>query len=228
MIQPLFAATLSVLIHTGALPEPGEAASEPQQPPRTDQTTNPAAEPAAKLEQPLKVGDTFPSFTLRNEKGQPVSLADRLATGPVVITFYRGTWCPYCIKALDTIEESIPEINALGATVWAISPQTPEYAVDLREKTGVSYELLVDKDNKLADRLALMFTIDAATEQTYRTRYKLDVGKYNNSKSWQLPVPATYVVDKDSKVRYAWTDKDYTKRAPVSEVLAALKTITED
>lgn len=219
MIQPLFAATLSLLIHAGELPEPGAA------------SPNPAAQPAApavKREHPLKVGETFPNFTLTDENAQPVTLADRLATGPVVITFYRGTWCPYCIKALDTIEESIPEINELGATVWAISPQKPEHAVDLREKTGVTYELLVDTDNKLAERLALMFTIDPETEEKYRTKYNLDVGGYNGSNLWQLPIPATYVVDTEGKVRYAWSNKDYTKRAPVSEVLAALKTITED
>lgn len=219
ILQPLFAATLALLIHAGERPEPSET---------TSVTAAHASDPAAKLDHPLKVGDTFPNFTLLNEKAKPVSLADRLATGPVVITFYRGTWCPYCIKALDTIEESVPEINQFGATIWAISPQKPEHTVDLREKTGVSYELLVDKDNKLADRLALMFTIDAATEQTYRTRYKLDVGGYNNSKTWQLPVPATFVVDKAGKVRYAWSDKDYTKRAPISDLLAALKMISED
>jgi peroxiredoxin len=166
MIQPLFAATLSLLIHTGELPDPGSANPEP-----TPQT----AIPAIKREHPLKVGETFPSLTPLNEKGRPVSLTDRLATGPVVITFYRGTWCPYCIKALESIEESLAEINQLGATVCAVSPQKAEHAVDLRKKIGVSYELLVDKDNKLADRLALMFTIDPETEETYRTRYKLDV-----------------------------------------------------
>ncbi len=228
MIQPLLVATLSMLIHAadpnapsaapGAAPSPETAHPQPQDPPVA----------APKLERPLKVGETFPNFTLHNEKGEPVSLAQRLASGPVVITFYRGTWCPYCIKALDTIEESVPEINRLGATVWAVSPQQPEHAADLREKTGVSYELLVDKDNTLADRLALMFTIDPATEETYRTRYKLDVGGYNGSNLWQLPIPATYVVDTDATIRYAWTHADYTKRAPVSEVLAALKSIAED
>jgi peroxiredoxin len=219
MIQPLFAATLSILIHTGEPPE--TRAPAPSAAPQTDDA-------APKREHPLKVGEIFPNFTLPNEKGEPVTLAERLATGPVVITFYRGTWCPYCIKALDTIEESVPEINRLGATVWAVSPQQPEHAADLREKTGVTYELLVDADNKLAHRLALSFTIDPETQETYRTKYGLDVGGYNGSNLWQLPVPATYVVDTDGKVRYAWSDKDYTKRAPVSEVLAALKTIAED
>ena len=185
-----------------------------------DSPASPETRPV-KREKPIAKGETMPGFELRNEKGETVRLADALQAGPVVVTFYRGTWCPYCVKALDSIDESVAEINELGAQVYAISPQLPEHVVDLREKTGLTYELLVDTDNKLAERLGLMFTLDADTIEQYK-KYGIDVGALNGADEWQLPIPATYVIDTDGAIRYAWTDEDYRKRAPVSAILKTL------
>lgn len=192
---------------SGAAPEPASKSSE-----------------TMKRDKPLGQGEVMPDFVLKNEAGEKVKLSDALAKGPVVVTFYRGTWCPYCVKALESIETSVSQINDLGGTVYAISPQTPENVVDLREQTGLSYELLIDDDNTLAERLGLMFELDEKTVELYRT-YGIDVAKANGTDSWQLPVPATYVIAPDGTVRYAWTDADYRKRAPVSKILGALKSI---
>lgn len=175
-----------------------------------------------KMEKPPAKNDVLPDFRLVNDKGESVLLSEQLAKGPVVITFYRGSWCPYCVKHLGTVEESTAQINQLGATVLAISPESPDHAVDLRERLGLSYQLLVDKDNRLADALGLMFTLDDATVERYK-KFGLDIGASNGSETWQLPIPATFVVDKDRVVRYAWTDADFTKRADSAVVLKTLR-----
>lgn len=169
----------------------------------------------------------MPEFTLKNAEGEDVKLSEALANGPIVLTFYRGKWCPYCVKALESLETSVSQVNELGATVYAISPQTLENTVDLREQTGLSYELLVDEDNGLAERLGLMFELDAKTVERYRG-YGIDLPVANGTDSWQLPVPATYVIDTDATVRYAWTNEDYRKRAPVSLILRTLRSIQRD
>lgn len=209
MVALAAAIPLSVPNQPGSLPGPID-------------TTSPVSAEFEKRETPPKASDILPDFRLVNAEGEALLLSDQLAKGPVVITFYRGSWCPYCVKQLDSIEESVVEINELGATVLAISPETPDHAVDLREQLGLSYQLLVDKDNKLAEALGLMFTLDEATIKRYK-EYGLDIGASNGSETWQLPIPATFVVDKDRVVRYAWTDKDYTKRAKSAVVLKTLR-----
>lgn len=176
---------------------------------------------------PLGQDEAMPAFTLMNEKGESVSLTTAMANGPVVVTFYRGSWCPYCVKALKSLDQSVGDINDLGATVLAISPETPENSIDLRKQTGLSYELLVDHDNKLAEKLGLMFTLDAKTVERYG-KYGIDLPKSNGTTEWQLPIPATYVIDTDGTVRYAWTDEDYSKRAPTSRILSTLRQIKND
>lgn len=216
MLHTITIAALSVLTTSG-LPTSGALEAG---------TSVRASEPDTR-DTPLGQGETMPDFTLRDAQGESVSLADALAKGPVVITFYRGAWCPYCVSALKSLESSVGDVNDLGGTVYAISPQTPEHAIDMRDQTGLSYELLVDEDNKLATQLGLMFTLDEKTIKKYR-KYGIDVPESNGTDSWQLPIPATYVVDTDGTVRYAWTDEDYTKRAPVKKILKALETIQQD
>lgn len=187
-----------------------------------------AQEPAAETrEKPLGLGELMPEFTLLNADGEQVSLGAALADGPIVLTFYRGKWCPYCVKALKSLETSVADVNTLGATVYAISPQTLENTIDLRKQTGLSYELLVDHDNALAEQLGLMFELDAATIERYRG-YGIDLPAANGTETWQLPIPATYVIDTEGVVRYAWTNEDYSERAPVSKILATLRDINED
>ncbi len=211
----------SLLLTSGAATaaEPNSARGNPQ--------TTETSETPARRDKPLGVGERMPAFTLFDAEGKPVVLADQLARGPVVVTFYRGSWCPYCVKALGSVEESVAEINKLGATVLALSPETPDQAIDLRERLGLSYELLVDSENRLADRLGLMFTLDDATIEKYRG-YGIDVARSNGSQRWQLPIPATFVLDKDGIVRYAWTEEDYTKRAPAKAVLGTLRALGDD
>ena len=216
---PIVVGLASFLFPVGSV-EPGAAPADPA-------GVVPEVEPGAKRDKPLARGERVPAFTLKNADGKPVRLSEQLAAGPVVVTFYRGTWCPYCVKALGSVEESVAEINRLGARVLAISPQTPDQAIDLRERLGLSYELLVDSENRLADRLGLMFTLDEATIEKYRD-YGIDVGAANGSDEWQLPIPATFVVDKDGIVRYAWTEEDYTKRAPASDVLKTLRELASE
>ncbi len=212
--------TIIAALSLSALTSAGLALSDPGAAPASE------TEPA-KRETPISKGEIMPGFALKNEKGETVTLGDALKSGPVVVTFYRGAWCPYCVKALGSIEESVGDINKLGATVLAISPQLPEHSIDLREKIGLSYQLLVDADNRLGDQLGLMFTLDEATVEKYR-KYGIDVGASNGTDAWQLPIPATFVIDTDGTIRYAWTNADYTKRAPVNKVLGTLREISNE
>lgn len=185
-------------------------------------------EPATpKRDKPIALGEKMPTFKLANADGKMVDLAAQLANGPVVVTFYRGDWCPYCVKALGSVEESVADINKLGGSVLAISPQTQTHAIDMREKLGLTYELLVDRDNRLATALGLMFTLDPETVERYR-KLGIDVGSANGTDIWQLPIPATYVLDKNGTVRYAWTNEDYSKRAPAEAVLDTLRVISQE
>jgi peroxiredoxin len=214
MIHAAAVVTLCASLLAGVAGQPGSA-------------TTPATEEVSPRAEPFKVGEVLPGFTLTNAEGEAVSLAEQLAKGPVVVVFYRGSWCPYCVKALDSVEESVADINKLGATVLAISPQKAQQSVDLRKKLGLSYQLLTDQDNQLAARLGLMFTLDAETIEKYR-KYGIDVGVSNGTEAWQLPIPATYVIDRTGTIRYAWTDADYTKRAPVKKVMQTLETIASE
>ncbi|MEM9374292.1 MAG: peroxiredoxin-like family protein [Planctomycetota bacterium] len=190
------------------------AASEPET----------AKDEGMKRDKPLSKGEIIPDFMLLNAEGSEITLSKALESGPVVLTFFRGKWCPYCVKALESLETSVSSVNELGATVYAISPQTLENTVDLREQTGLSYELLVDHDNGLAERLGLMFELDPKTVERYR-QYGIDLPDANGTDAWELPIPATYVIDSSREVRYAWTNEDYSRRAPVSRILRTLRAI---
>lgn len=186
-----------------------------------------AVEPAAdKLpDKPLQVGDQAPLIKLRNDRGEWVELASLLERGPVVIAFYRGAWCPYCNRELSDIQQKIvPVAEDLGATVLAISPEAPEHAVELKEKRSLSFDLLHDEENKAAKRFGVGFTLDADTVKKYQG-YNIDVAAHNGSDAHELPIPATYIIDTDGVIRYAYVNEDYSKRAKPKDVIAALEKI---
>ncbi len=179
----------------------------------------------------LAVGDSFPDFTIPtpiNPSGaDEFNLQDALANGPVVVTFFRGSWCPYCRTELSEIQDNIVKFNDLGATVIAISPEVDEKSVELSEELGTEFIIAHDEDNKLADQLGLMFKLDGKTIKRYR-EYGIHVGKANGTGSWELPVPATYVIDSEGVVRFVFDDEDYTKRAKTSEILDIVKDTMSD
>jgi peroxiredoxin len=177
------------------------------------------------LEKALKVGDKSPDFELTNALGKTVKLSSLLQTGPVVVTWYRGAWCPYCNIALKGFQKVLPEIKAEGASLVAISPQTPDNSLSTVEKDGLGFEVLSDKGNKTAHAFGVAYEVPEVVADQMKGR--LDLSKYNGDSSNELPLGATYVIDKDGVIRYAFVDADYRKRAEPSAVVSALKGLKE-
>jgi len=189
-----------------------------------------AVEPTSKvikLDKPLQVGDKMINFELDNPAGGKVSLDKMLAEGPVVLTFFRGSWCPYCIDELDDVQSRLKKIEDAGGNIFAISPETAEKTTEFIEKKKLAFTFGTDHDNALAKQLALAFRLDPKTIKAYRN-YGIDVPESNDTKRWELPIPATYVIDTDHTIHYAFVDEDYSKRANYDKVIEVLKELQED
>lgn len=170
----------------------------------------------------LKMGQKMPDFTLPDASGKKVNLKDLLKKGPVVVTFFRGSWCPYCNAQLSNYQMHLPEFKSKNATLVAITPETPDLTVLLEEKKKLEFPILTDKDNALAKKFGLVFSLTPELKQLY-LKFGVDLEKNQGNADWRLPIPATYVVGKDGKIVYAHVDPDFTKRADPLEVLNAIK-----
>lgn len=175
-------------------------------------------------ESAITTGETAPDFTLPAASGEPVILYKKLKEGPVVLSFYRGGWCPFCNLELRALQALLPEIRALGAGLIGISPETPDNSLTTAEKHQLEFEVLSDTGNIAARDYGLIFTVYEEMRPLY-LKWGLDVPASNGDDSWELPVPATYVIDTNRVVRAAHTDKDYTKRMEPEQVMAALRSI---
>jgi peroxiredoxin/YHS domain-containing protein len=170
---------------------------------------------------PMNVGDKAPDFTLPDATGKQVSLASMLEKGPVVLTWYRGGWCPYCNKQLSEYQAVLGDMQAAGAQLVAISPQTPDQSLSTAEKNSLTFAVLSDQGSHTAKRYGVAYTMPAELVERYKG--KLDLAKYNGDDTNQLPITATYVIDREGVIRYAFVDEDYSKRAPTAAILASLK-----
>lgn len=172
--------------------------------------------------QGLQVGDTIPTISLSNAKGEKVNVNDILTEQAVVISFYRGGWCPYCNLELRALQQFLPKFEQLGAKLIAISPEKPDNSLSTIEKNELKFEVLTDEDNNLARDFGIVYEFPVYLEDTYNG-FGLDLKQHNGSNKVELPVPATYVVDKSGKIIYAFADEDYTVRANPEDILEALK-----
>ena len=173
-------------------------------------------------ENAINVGDIAPDFTLPNATGDRVTLYEALNSGPVVLSFYRGGWCPFCNLELQALQARLPEIRALGASLIGISPETPDMAQSAIEKHQLEFEVVSDIGNKTARHYGLLFTVYEEMRPLY-LKWGLDVPASNGDDSWELPVPATYIIDTSSVVHTAHVDKDYTRRIEPEQILTALQ-----
>lgn len=172
----------------------------------------------------LKVGDKVPSFSLPGVNGKSVSSIQLLEKGPLIINFYRGGWCPYCDLELKAYQEILPEIKKLDAQLIAISPNLPDKSLSTTEKKSLTFEVLSDVGNKAAREFGLVFTLDDKLRPIYK-QFGINIPEDNGDDSYELPVPATYVVNSDGTIVLAFVDADYTKRLEPEEVVKALRTI---
>jgi len=177
--------------------------------------------------QALKKGDIMPSFNLINAKGQKVSSQELLSQGPVIINFYRGAWCPYCNLELRAYQALLPEIKQAKATLVAISPELPDTSLSLVEKHQLDFEVLTDLDNELAKKMGLVFQLDKKLIEVY-TKAGHDIAKAQGNDRFELPLPATYVVNSDGKILLAYVNTDYRQRLEPSLALKAILEVKKD
>lgn len=176
--------------------------------------------------QSIKSGDQAPPFALPNAVGKTVGLAELLKNGPVVLNFYRGAWCPYCNLELRALQEALPQVQSLGAQLVAISPNTPDHSLSSIEKHALTFEVLTDAHNTLARQYGLVFTMSEAVRPIYQ-QIGFDIPAHNGDDTWELPFPATYVVDQNGMVVYSFVNADYTKRAEPATVVAVLQALRD-
>lgn len=173
-------------------------------------------------EKALKAGDRAPLFSLPDADGRPVSSVKLLANGPLVLTFYRGVWCPYCNLDLQAIEAAAAEIRSLGASVAAISPQMPANSRRSQRQNELSFPILTDHGGEVAAAFGLRFVVPEYLREVYRG-FSTDLAVINGEPSWTLPMPARYVIDVQGVIAYAEVNPDYTRRPDPSELLPTLQ-----
>ncbi|MBW0178540.1 peroxiredoxin-like family protein [Sediminibacterium sp.] len=169
----------------------------------------------------LKVGDTAPMFNGIDMNGKTFSLESALKKGDVVLMFYRGQWCPYCNKQMSQMNDSLSMITGKGATVVAISPEIQENVVKTVEKTKASFPVISDVQMKIMKDYQVNFAVPQATIDRYKN-FGIDFNVVNGGNGANLPVPATYVIGKNGKIKYVFFNPDYRKRASVKEIASYL------
>lgn len=177
------------------------------------------------IDRTLKVGDRIPLFTLPDATQKSFNVTTALKKGSVVIAFYRGGWCPYCNLELKALQRVLPDIEAAGATLIAISPETPDNSLSTSEKNQLDFTVLSDVGNKVAREFGLVFQLPKEILPIYR-QFGIDVAAHNGDENFELPVPATYIATPDGEIVYAFADADYTKRAEPSEVVSVLQQVS--
>lgn len=171
-----------------------------------------------------KAGDKAPDFSLPNHNGEERELSELLKGAPLVVSFYRGGWCPYCNLELAALQRALPEIESLGAKLIAVSPETPDNSLSTREKNELAFDVLYDKGNGVAEGYGLVFTLSEKLRPIY-AKFGIDVPGFNGDDTFKLPVPATFVIGQDGVIAYAFADADYTKRLEPAEIVKALKAL---
>ena len=176
------------------------------------------------MEEAIGLGGEAPEFLLPDARGGSVSLSDLLQRGPVVLTFYRGGWCPYCNIQLRAYQEVLPQMAALGASLVAISPQLPDGSLNTAEQNALTFNVLSDFGNIVARRFGLVYALPEELRTVLRANNKA-LSAANGDESWELPVPATYVIDPGGRVALASIEVDYRKRLEPNAIIAALESI---
>jgi peroxiredoxin len=170
----------------------------------------------------LGAGAKAPSFTLNDADGRPVSSERLLARGPLVVSFYRGVWCPYCNMELQALQAALPAFQALGASLVAISPQTAANSRKSMRQNGLGFPILSDAGNTVAAAFGLRFALPDYLVALYKG-LKNDLPAFNGDPGWTLPMPARFVIGQDGTILYAEVNPDYTHRPEPEDMLPALR-----
>ncbi|WP_101449250.1 peroxiredoxin-like family protein [Aquimarina sp. MAR_2010_214] len=170
----------------------------------------------------LKTGDRIPEIILPNASNKNITVQEILLDKKVILSFYRGGWCPYCNLELSALQQALPEFEKCGTTLVAISPETPDNSLSTSEKNNLSFEVLSDLDNKIASKFNLTFTLPEDLIEVYKG-FGINLEKSNGNPKQQLPISATYVIDQDGTIIYHYIKEDYKERADPKEIIKFLK-----
>jgi len=174
----------------------------------------------------LKVGSKAFDFTLKNFDGTDVTLSNRAEKQPVILSFYRGGWCPICNLELNYLQSRLSDFEKYNAALIAVSPEQPEFANETVERHDIKFPVLSDIGNQVAEKYGLVFKMPENLIKIYK-KFGLDVAKYNGNDKWEIPIPATFVIDKNMIIKYAFGKADYSKRAEPDEIIEVLKTLIQ-
>lgn len=180
---------------------------------------NAKAAASAEEAKPLKVGEALPAVTVTTEEGKEVKLSEALAGQPSAIVFYRGHWCPYCMKHLVELKAAIPQLEELGVKLVAITPDKPEFITEAKTKTELTIDIFSDGMLDAAKAMGVAFQLDEKTADRYRKHLVESTGHDTG----QLPVPAVFLTDKEGKITFVFSNPDYKTRLSNEELLAAAK-----
>jgi len=168
------------------------------------------------------VGAKAPLFELADQNGKTISSADLLAKGRLVLMFIRGRWCPFCVGQMEAMNLVAGEIEAAGAMLVAVSPQTEKQAFFMHNQHQLHFPLLVDSGNQLARQFGLVYRVSEEQQALYARTF-INLPHVNGDSSWELPIPATFLIDRDWTIRFASASDDYMERPEPSDILAAVE-----
>jgi peroxiredoxin len=181
---------------------------------------------SGQAERAMKTGDKAPAFRLEDSEGNVVSSSELLETGPLIVGFYRGVWCPYCNIELQALQSALPKYKELGASIVAISPQTRPNSRRSARENGVIYPILSDTRGEVGAAFGLKFKLPGYLVELYK-KAKIDLPSVNDDPEWTLPMPARYVIGQSGIILYADVNADYTCRPEPEELLPVLRNAAE-
>ena len=172
----------------------------------------------------LSVGASAPNFSLPDATGATVELNHLMANGPVVLTFYRGGWCPYCNIQLRAYQGILNELKKLGASLVAVSPETPDNSLDTRQREELEFHVLSDNGNVVAKQFGLVFPVSTEVRLLFEG-WDINLENHNGIEGGEIPVPATYIIDEAATIIFGKPDVDYRTRVEPKEILRALSSL---
>lgn len=177
-------------------------------------------------ERSIQVGDKFPHFFLPNQLGDMVRSDSLLSKGPLVVTFYRGGWGPYCNFALRAMQHVLPEFEGMGAHLVAITPEHPEYSLSTVGKNGLAFDVLTDDGLRFANDLGIVWKVPESILEWHEQQFRIFIEEFNGKGNRdELPVPATFVINQQGIVTWRFVDASYWRRAEPKEVVDAVRAI---
>ncbi|WP_159023975.1 peroxiredoxin-like family protein [Formosa sp. L2A11] len=182
-----------------------------------------AVEESGVVKKAKHVGEQAPDFKLKNALNKDVSLSEYLKKGPVVLTWYRGGWCPYCNLTLQRLQQELTHFKAEGANLLALTPELPDNSINTTEKNELKFEVLSDIGNEVGKTYGIIYKLTDDVAKHYQKSF--DLHGFNGNKSDELPLAATYVINQNGKITYEFLEVDYRKRAEPADIITALKAL---